>query len=275
MTKKGKTIIAVVIGIIFLAIILLIGSFFTYKIYNSNKNVKKGLELIDNKQYDESIIYLDNAINGKINTKEAKNIKIILGNYLSAKELFDVGQFDDADIVIKDIDSSYSNYASIKEDVDNLKKQIEDAKIEEKAKEMQSQQPVPEKTIIVQQPKVVQQISQRQRYLNYLGSIEAGLSDLDYLYDGKDSNLKKAEHEKFRRWDNALNEIYRVIQAQLSKSEANKLTQEELKWIEYKENTSKQEGLQFEGGTLQPIQEVMTSIRITKQRCYELVNKYM
>ena len=272
MTKNSKIIIAIVVGVIIVAFIS-VGSFFTYKIYNCNKNVEKGLELIEDKQYTESILYFDNAIDGKINTKKAKKIKAIVENYLSAKELFDAGQIDDADEVVKDIDSDYSEYSSLEEDIDNLKKQIEDAKISAKVKEAQDQQPVKEKTVIVQQPQVVQpKVGQKQYYLNYLDGIAA--DDVDQ-YEGSTVEIHNFTGERYEIWDKALNEIYGVIKGQLSKSEADKLTQDELEWIKYKEETAEEEGLQFDGGSFQPVQINITATRITKERCYELVNRYM
>ncbi|WP_341467158.1 lysozyme inhibitor LprI family protein [Clostridium septicum] len=62
-----------------------------------------------------------------------------------------------------------------------------------------------------------------------LNSIEKGLSDLDYLYStGVTKDMLEAGGEKYKRWDNALNEIYEILKVELSKEDMDALTENKL-----------------------------------------------
>lgn len=113
-------------------------------------------------------------------------------------------------------------------------------------------------------------------YLKMLNDIEKNLSDLDYLYsDGVTANMRKAESEKYKKWDDALNEIYEVLKKQLSKTEMEKLKKEQLDWIKYRDNSAEKSAAEFKGGTLEGLQYISTSAELTKERCYELVKDYI
>ena len=114
--------------------------------------------------------------------------------------------------------------------------------------------------------------STRSEYIQKLDAIEIGLSDLDYLYQGSYEDLKKAAKITLTRWDDMLNEIYGLLKVQLSESEMDELTEEELDWIEYRDLTASNAigGLQDGGAEYN-----LTSAALTKERCYELVNIYM
>lgn len=113
-------------------------------------------------------------------------------------------------------------------------------------------------------------------YLRILDNIEMGLADLDYLYEnGGTLEMTEAESETFKRWDNALNEIYGVLKTQVSSNEFNQLREEQREWVSYRDNTAKSESQEFEGGTMEDLQYISTQARITKERCYQLVENYM
>ena len=126
---------------------------------------------------------------------------------------------------------------------------------------------------LVQQQTIV---SKRNEYIQKLDNIEASLADLDYLYEnGITSEMKEAESITYKRWDDALNEVYGVLKTQLSTNEMEALTQEQRQWITDRDNTATAESLEFAGGTMESLQYLSTQARMTKERCYELVNVYM
>lgn len=116
----------------------------------------------------------------------------------------------------------------------------------------------------------------RDEYIKKLDMIEEGLDNLNYLYEGGiTANLIEAEGEALRRWDAMLNEIYKLLKVQLPKSEMDDLTKKQINWIKYRDITAKNESDAFQGGTMGEVQYNSTLARLTKERCYELVNMYM
>lgn len=119
-------------------------------------------------------------------------------------------------------------------------------------------------------------VSTKKEYLEKLNDIEKGLSEFDPVYEnGTQTDMNEAKSETLKRWDNALNEIYKVLEKQLSSAEMEKLRKEQREWIKQRDKIAKEESSQFKGGTLEPFQYADTLARITKERCYELVEVYM
>ncbi|SFD02305.1 lysozyme inhibitor LprI family protein [Clostridium uliginosum] len=101
------------------------------------------------------------------------------------------------------------------------------------------------------------------------------MKDLEDLYGGSTLEMKSAASQEYQRWDNALNEIYDVLKQQLSSDEMNKLKKEEIKWISDRDNKAKKDSLKYEGGTAESLIYGTSLAQTTKERCYELVEKYM
>lgn len=116
----------------------------------------------------------------------------------------------------------------------------------------------------------------KEDYLAKLDAVEAGLSDLQEQYDsGVTASMREAASEEYERWDKALNEIYAALKQQLPESEMAELKEKQLEWITYRDETAKKASLEFEGGTMEPLEYVAVLGSVTKDRCYELVNIYM
>ena len=118
-------------------------------------------------------------------------------------------------------------------------------------------------------------LNKKAEYKQKLDDIEKGLSDLESYRAGTTAEMKYAAGEEYDRWDKALNEIYSVLKENLSKDEMSKLEAEETKWIKDKEEKAKEAGKEFEGGTAEGLAYTSSLAETTKNRCYELVNKYM
>lgn len=115
----------------------------------------------------------------------------------------------------------------------------------------------------------------KQEYLEKLDAVDAGLGDLQSLREGSTASMIEAADEEYKRWDEALNQIYGELKEQLSESDMAKLKQEQLEWISTRDETAKEASLKFEGGTMQPLEYSSVLASVTKDRCYELVNSYM
>ncbi len=123
---------------------------------------------------------------------------------------------------------------------------------------------------------IQQQYSYKNEYLKKLDEVEDSMSDLDYLYEsGTTADLNSAASTVLSRWDDMLNEIYALLKTQLSESEMQELKRKQLNWIDYRDKTAERESSEFEGGSMYSVQYNSTLGRLTKERCYELVNNYM
>ncbi|WP_430786920.1 lysozyme inhibitor LprI family protein [Virgibacillus flavescens] len=87
--------------------------------------------------------------------------------------------------------------------------------------------------------------------------------------------MKKVEGDLYDIWDGLLNEIYGVLQEQLSAEEMDKLRIEQREWIEHRDKTAKEASLKYEGGTMEQLEYVAVQNNLTIERCFELVKNYM
>jgi uncharacterized protein YecT (DUF1311 family) len=228
-----------------------------------NSSIKKSIEQakvsIESKEYDKALLSLEMALEEESNNEEAKKLYNIVDGYQRAKKLIEENKIDEAKKLLDEVNSEYTSYA-IKEDIDSLKIQV-DNHYKEVEKENEY---------------LKEAESKKAQYIEKLNSIESGLSDLDYLYEsGITVQMKEAAGETYKRWDNSLNEIYSLLKVQLSNSEMDELTEKQIQWISYRDSTAKNESLAFEGGTMEGLQYADTLARLTKERCYELVNNYI
>ena len=118
--------------------------------------------------------------------------------------------------------------------------------------------------------------SMQEQYLEKLDSIKSGLGDLTYSYWSDDEEeMLEAEEETYKRWDDALNEIYDVLEEQLPGDEMEDLKAEQQDWITEKETAAEDAASGEEEESMQDIVSYQTLSQYTKDRCYELVENYM
>lgn len=118
--------------------------------------------------------------------------------------------------------------------------------------------------------------SKKQEYITKLNNIEMELKVLEKKESsGTTADMRAAAGEKYKRWDSALNEIYNVLKTQLSSNDMKKLQSEELQWISDRDAKAKKASLEMKGGTMEPVIYTASLAETTKNRCYELVEKYM
>lgn len=113
-------------------------------------------------------------------------------------------------------------------------------------------------------------------YIQKLDKIEEGLADLKALSEeGTTASMSEAAGKELGRWDDALNEIYQVLKQQLPEDEMANLKEEQTKWITQRDEAAAKAAAKYEGGTMAGLEVVMVKSEITKERCYEMVEKYM
>lgn len=114
----------------------------------------------------------------------------------------------------------------------------------------------------------------------YLNKLDELAKNLDATRDKRYASpvtldLINAANDEYKQWDDILNEIYSLLEEQLSQGDMDKLREEEIEWINSKESKSKEAADEYKGGTIAPYMAISSSIDSTRKRCYELVNQYM
>ncbi|MCY6485879.1 DUF1311 domain-containing protein [Clostridium aestuarii] len=228
-----------IIGIIMLSIFLVLG---LAGCGNSvaKEVIKQDKEALQEKQIDEDI---------KTNEAINNDIKKITTLYNDKK-------YEDAKKLISELNNKKLN-DNQKEEINNMNDKI-DAEIKK-----------------IEDKENTKKEKNKKFYIEKLDNIETGLKDLSELYAGSNAQMIKAASEEYKRWDDALNEIYGVLKKQLSASDMNKLKKEQIQWIPDKKKIAEEAAEEFKGGSMAPLVYASSLAQTTKDRCYELIEKYM
>lgn len=119
-------------------------------------------------------------------------------------------------------------------------------------------------------------VSQKEEYLTKLNTKKREMDELrNNPEDDSTYAMKKVEGERYKAWDDLLNEIYGVLQKQLSSEEMEQLKQEQREWIKNRDSKAKEASLKYEGGTMEQLEYVAVLADLTEERCFALVEGYM
>lgn|SRR5699024_3292 len=86
---------------------------------------------------------------------------------------------------------------------------------------------------------------------------------------------KNLEGAKFDVWDGLLNEVYGVLEENLTKENMDQLREEQRNWLTYRDETAKEASLKYEGGTQEHLEYTAVLVVLTEERSFELVDDYM
>ena len=154
------------------------------------------------------------------------------------------------------------------------------------AKEATVVEPIEDKNVIGEgteqaEPNEMEQVKEenpnslsKEEYLKILNTQEEADKN-KVVTDTTTIALIAEEQERYETWDKLLNEIYGVLKTQLPENEMIKLRDEQREWIIKRDETAKEASLQYKGGTMENLEYVATQATLTRERCYELVAKYM
>ncbi|OPJ60152.1 lysozyme inhibitor LprI family protein [Clostridium chromiireducens] len=118
------------------------------------------------------------------------------------------------------------------------------------------------------------QESKKQEYKAKLDNIELGFKGFNDA-NATTNDMYQEACKEHKQWDDALNEIYGVLKAQLPASDMKKLQNEELQWIKDRDAKAKKDAEEMAGGTMEKVLFQGSLANSTKERCYVLVEKYM
>ena len=88
------------------------------------------------------------------------------------------------------------------------------------------------------------------------------------------TDINEIANNRYRLWDDFLNELWRILNQTLDPETMRKLTSEELDWIAQKEQAVADAGAEYKGGSLYPAVTAAVATTMTKERVYELL-KYL
>lgn len=118
--------------------------------------------------------------------------------------------------------------------------------------------------------------SKLQVYLDKYIQLEKDLKDsLESKYGGTTIDMREAAGIEHSSWDDFLNEIYGVLQEQLSEEDMDVLREEQIAWLTIRDSKAEESANEVKGGTMEPLVYVMTLGQTTKERCYKLIINYM
>lgn len=118
----------------------------------------------------------------------------------------------------------------------------------------------------------------RAEFLERLDNIQKELDALpekENADKGVTNAMKNYYGRAYEMYDEELNEIYALLKKELSPETMEDLKAEQIQWIDQKEDKANKERLEYEGGTFENVALYMSLYESTKDRSYELVNKYM
>lgn len=119
-------------------------------------------------------------------------------------------------------------------------------------------------------------MSRKAEYLEKLSQIKFNEKSVEVSLDYRDDYQMFVNMQYNNQlWDDALNEIYGVLKTQLSESEMNHVRNEQRQWITDRDTAAQAAYDGGGGGSWAEIAQVDVFGRLTKERCYELVNSYM
>ena len=110
-------------------------------------------------------------------------------------------------------------------------------------------------------------------YYQKLQSLEQKEEDL-YGQTTDSQSMKDAVAQVYEWWDDELNYVYQQLKQTLSDEEFQTLKEEELDWIAARDGEAEKVAEQWEGGSDQIIAVTERKIELTKERTYELTQRW-
>ena len=107
-----------------------------------------------------------------------------------------------------------------------------------------------------------------------LADVQSRADELENRLDHEDLSqmqMNETSGDLYKLWDDEINEIWKYLKATLSDADMQKLTDEQIKWINEKEARIEEEGKEYEGGSIRPLIENRLGAQLTKDRVYELI----
>lgn len=301
----SKKIIVKIIVVVFVIIVIGIGCFMYIRGNSSENLIREGNSLMTEGNYTAALNDYNQLLYKNPNNIEANKLVKILNAYMIAEQKYKNGDFNSAKNVLNNIDSYYkkcpiaSKIESLKNMVDNaitVQNQINDANSLVSKNNIQEAKKIIEKleseNLTNSQKNQLNQLNsglklknnvpqnnkkftnnEKQQYLDELSDIQNQIEgEPDQETQG---GMNEQSYNQFKIWDNELNKIWGVLENTLPKSEMSSLRENEMNWINMKNQKENQIKQEYQGGSIMPLEVNSELAGLTKKRCYYLVNNYM
>ncbi|MGL5617159.1 MAG: lysozyme inhibitor LprI family protein [Sarcina sp.] len=113
----------------------------------------------------------------------------------------------------------------------------------------------------------------KSNYYKIFSDMEKKASEITNNAGHTTPEMRAAEGEIYKLWDDELNVIYNNLKKQLSADKFKTVEKEEVNWIKFKEAEGEKAAKEYEGGTIAPLMRISKLSQLTKERCYELINQ--
>ena len=242
------------------------------------KAVEQAELALANMEYDKAIASFNLAIEKGDTDEKNKAVKLIIEQYLEAEKLFKEGLTLECHKVLSDIDLGYKNL-SIAKDIDELKEMIKEPFLDEPLEEEVGAEKKEE--VKTEKKKEESKSSNKdilsQKKSEYLDALAYTQNDVENIGigSGDTNDLKEASGAELKLWDDKLNEIYTCLRTYMPSGEFEKLKQEQINWIKYRDQTADAAEASMAGGSGAILNRLGSLATTTRERCYELVNNYM
>ena len=122
---------------------------------------------------------------------------------------------------------------------------------------------------------LAQLLSERERYMEYLGDIELQVSRIYGNMEGTPIKEKQeAQDYAYRIWDDELNRIYPPLKRSLPEDEGEALKQEELQWIKDRDAKAQRDSASASSESSRLLSYTRSLTDTTRERTYVLVEWY-
>lgn len=127
------------------------------------------------------------------------------------------------------------------------------------------------KEILVDKENIIEKY--QKKFIDIEDELKNSYTEDAYIYVQNGMNIKAANEAK--RWDDLLNEIYSELKIRLTEEEMNLVAEEQIDWIKRRDSTAEDVANNYEGGSMAPMMISYHVASFTKNRCAELMVKYM
>ena len=232
------------------------------------KMIEDGKIAIVNNDYEKAEGLFDLALEKNSNDKEAKSLQEQTQKLIQASKLKDEGHIEEAKRICDEIDGMYSKSDVVKKQVSKLKEELDiitKNDILDKSSEHKKSELKDKHSILA---------DKRYKYIGKLEEIQNEINSFSQNYSNN-ADMIEGEATALKLWDDELNKIYGEIKENTHPKEMEIIKRKQLEWIEHRDKEAKKESGKNGDGSLSGVVYNSTLARLTKERCYELVNTYM
>lgn len=241
-----------------------------------DKYLEQGKIALANEEYDKALKFFNLAKEEKSNNEEVNFLWTQTNNLIEAFESKESKHYSVAIQLCETIESIDSETNIVKDSAKKLK---------EECLKLMNEDETPDDNTSVEDNELKQdninnqaeQVSTKKSYLDLLSSIQSEVNELEKNdeYIGTTVGMESLGSISYEKWDNALNKIYGELKNQLPQNEMESLKVAQRSWVKYRDKQAQMAADEYKGGSLSSVEYAFTLANLTKERCYELINKYM